>query len=119
MRSKEKSREANSKYWKTEKGKLMMTYNNMSRRVKGYVKPKLYKGLEICSRDEFYLWTKSSDSISTTVNEWIKSGFERRLSPSIDRVDSSCGYTVDNMQWITFSENSRRGANSRWNNELQ
>ncbi len=28
--------ESNRKYWKTFNGKLMMTYNNMSRRVRGY-----------------------------------------------------------------------------------
>lgn len=31
-------------------------------------------------------------------------------SYSIDRIDSSRGYTVDNIQVITLSENSRKGA---------
>ena len=49
--------ESNRKYWKTFNGKLMMTYNNMSRRVRGYVKPHLYDGLELCDRKEFYDWS--------------------------------------------------------------
>ncbi len=54
---------SNRKYCKTFKGKLMMTYNNMNRRVRGY--------------------------------------------------------TLDNIQWITHSENSKKGSKSRWTcNEL-
>ena len=34
-------------------------------------------------------------------------------SRSVDRVDSSKGYELSNMEWVTHSENSRRGAVNR------
>lgn len=40
---------------------------------------------------------------------WQDSGFERKLTPSIDRIDSSKGYTLDNIQWLTLSNNCRKG----------
>jgi|TARA_R110000737_G_C14519523_1_gene475140 hypothetical protein len=106
--------ESNRRYWKTISGKLMMTYNNMNRRVRGYVKPHLYNGLELCTREEFYSWSSTNESFVLLYKEWVDSDYSRSLSPSIDRIDSSLGYTFENMQWITLSENSRRGANSRW-----
>lgn len=40
---------------------------------------------------------------------WEKSGFQRRMAPSIDRIDNNRGYTIDNMQWLSQSDNSRKG----------
>lgn len=108
--------ESNRRYWKTINGKLMMTYNNMNRRVRGYAKPHLYNGLELCAREDFYNWSLSNESFVLLYKEWVDSDYIKSLSPSIDRVDSSLGYTFENMQWITLAENSRRGANSRWGN---
>ena len=46
-----------------------------------------------------------------------KSDYDRRLCPTVDRIDSKKGYTMDNMQWLTHSENSRRGSFSRFYGE--
>lgn len=103
----------NSRYWKTRKGKLMMTYNNMNRRVRGYVKSHLYEGLDLLSRDDFYRFSLCGESYHKLYEDWVSSDYERRLSPSIDRIDTSLGYVLGNIQWITQSENSRKGAVSR------
>ena len=103
----------NRRYHKTKKGKLMLTYNNMTRRVTGYVKPHLYKGLDICSRDVFYDWSLDNESFNYLYIDWVDSGFKRALSPSIDRIDTNKGYVSENIQWITLSENSKKGAISR------
>jgi len=103
----------NSKYWKTKNGKLMMTYNNMSRRVRGYVKSHLYKGLDILSREDFYKFSNKSIHFDTLYNAWVISNYDRKLSPSIDRIDTSLGYINGNIQWITHSENSKKGAISK------
>jgi|TARA_R110000744_G_scaffold350591_1_gene456290 hypothetical protein len=103
----------NRRYHKTRKGKLMLTFNNMTRRVQGYVKPHLYKGLEICARDVFYAWSLGSNSFEHLYNNWVDSDFKRRLSPSIDRIDTDKGYVLGNIQWITLSENSQKGSISR------
>ncbi len=103
----------NRKYYKTKKGKLMITYNNMNRRVRGYVKPHLYKGLELLSRESFYKFSNESVEFNSLYDNWVNSGYDRKLSPSIDRRITSKGYTLDNMRWITHSENSKQGVINR------
>jgi hypothetical protein len=110
------SNNANTKrYEKTKKGKLMRMYRNMLSRIDGVQKKKahLYAGKQILTRDEFYEWALSSVQFHELFDAWEKSNYDRRLSPSVDRVNSSLGYTVENMEWVTHSENSRRGALSQ------
>ena len=100
------------KYEKTHKGFLMRLYRNMQSRVTGvqHAKFHLYEGKSLLPRDEFYKWAMESDKFFALFKEYEDSGFSRKLTPSVDRVDSSKGYSVDNMEWVTHSENSRRGS---------
>ena len=104
------------RYEKTKHGKLMRTYRNMLSRVKGiqWRKEHLYGGKEVLPKDEFYAWALANKSFHILYEAWEQSGFDRKLAPSVDRIDSQKGYTLDNMRWITHSENSRQGAVSRW-----
>lgn len=107
------------KYEKTPKGFLMRTYRNMESRVTGIQKLKahLYQNLELLDRESFYQWALSSEDFYNLYNAYCASGYQMKLAPSIDRIDSSKGYTFDNIRWITHSENSRLGALSRFNNK--
>jgi len=103
------------KYEKTKKGKLMRMYRNMQSRVSGIQKKKahLYAGKEILNRDEFYEWALSSRDFHELFEKWENSKYDRKLSPTVDRIDPNFGYTIENMQWLTHSENSRRGGQWR------
>ena len=103
------------RYERTKKGKLMRTYRNMESRTKGMVEGKshLYQGLEVLPRQSFYDWSLSCKDFNSLYDDWVYSGFDKKLSPSIDRIDTSKGYTLDNMRWLTHSENSSIGAKSR------
>lgn len=107
----DKHKIACAKYEKTVNGFLMRKYRNMKSRIEGIQKAKhhLYKGKEILSKEDFYNWAKSSKQFYKLFEAWERSGYERKLSPSVDRIDSSKGYTMDNMEWVTHSENSKRG----------
>ena len=97
----------------------MRTYRNMLSRVSGVQKKKahLYSGLDILSKEDFYRWSLGKSSgYAGVFDKWVNSGYERRLSPSIDRIDTTKGYVLGNIQWITHSENSSRGCASRWQN---
>lgn len=109
------NRESCNKYEKTINGFLMRVYRNMKSRVAGVTKNKnhLYLGLEILDKKEFYEWSKLDKSFNRLFRKWEKSGYERVITPSIDRIDSSKGYSLGNVQWITFSENCKRGASSK------
>lgn len=42
-------------------------------------------------------------------DNWVKAGFNRDKSPSIDRIDISKGYVLNNIQWLTMRENNIKG----------
>jgi len=104
------------KYEKTQNGFLMRLYRNMQSRVCGVQKLKshLYEGKDLLPRQEFYDWALADQTFLTLWDEWQQSGNERRLTPSVDRVDSDKGYETGNMEWVPFHENCRRGALSKW-----
>lgn len=102
------------KYEKTEKGYLMRSYRNMLSRVMGVQKTKshLYKGLDILSKEDFINWSLETNFKDLLLG-YEESGYDRKLAPSVDRIDSILGYTIGNIRWITHSENSRLGALSQ------
>ncbi len=99
-----------NKYEKTPNGHLMRTYRNMLSRVTGVQKKKahIYKGLPILDREEFYDWALSGDEYINMWKVWALSDYDRKLTPSIDRIDSRYGYELWNMQWLTHSDNSAK-----------
>lgn len=103
------------KYEKTPKGFLMRLYRNMQSRIEGVQPEKhhLYIGKPLLTREEFYEWAMNGTDFYILFSEYHESGFERKKSPSVDRIDSSKGYELTNMEWVTMSENSRRGAFSK------
>lgn len=104
------------KYEKTKKGFLMRLYRNMQSRIDGVQKAKhhLYVGKFLIDRNSFYDWAINNDTFHVLFDAYEKSGYDRKLAPSVDRIKSELGYELDNMEFITHSENSRRGCVSRW-----
>lgn len=104
------------RYEKTRNGFLMRVYRNMRSRVTGVQQHKhhLYAGKDLLPRDEFYAWAKPHPEFARLFETWQLSGYDRKLTPTVDRIDSSRGYEVSNMEWVTHSENSRRGGRARW-----
>lgn len=100
------------KYEKTINGFLVRKYRNMESRIKGIQKLKyhLYKGKDLLDRKEFYQWAKESEAFIKLYNIWKENNYQRKLTPSVDRIDPSKGYQLSNMEWVTHSENSRRGS---------
>lgn len=100
-------------YEKSLLGYPMRTYRNMLSRVTGVQKKvaHLYQGLEILTKEEFKEWVNGDGRLDyETLHEaWVKSGYEHRLAPSIDRINPDVGYVIGNIRWITQSENSRLG----------
>ena len=108
------------KYEKTKSGFLMRTYRNMKSRVTGIQKKKahLYQGLSLLNKFDFYTWSAADHMFHLLFESWEQSGYCRKLTPSIDRIDSTIGYQIGNIQWITHSENSKKGNKNRWQKQL-
>jgi len=105
-------REYNRTYTKTKFGFLMRVYRNMLSRVSGVQAKKahLYLGLALLPRETFYRWAEANQTFHRLFAEWEQRGYRRTHTPTVDRIDSSRGYEIENMEWVTHSENSRRGA---------
>jgi len=103
------SRRPQRRYEKTKNGFLMRLYCNIRSRVSGIQKnrSKYYLGKELMPKLEFYKWASGSWRFHFLFSEWESNGYPRKLTPTIDRIDSEKGYTKDNMRWMTHSENSR------------
>ena len=104
-------------YAKSLKGRLVRCYNHMSQRVKGTCKEyHKYKGLSILDKQDFYDWAISDKNYNKLHSDWVLSNYKLSKCPSIDRIDSLKGYDIDNIRFLTHSENSRLGSISRWAN---
>lgn len=113
---------ATKKYEKTKKGFLMRLYRNIQSRVTGVQRAKyhLYSHItDVIGREDFYAWAMSSPEFHSLFASWEKDGYGRRLTPSVDRVDSKGGYAISNMEWVTHSENSRRSSRTRMENKVR
>jgi hypothetical protein len=97
------------RYEKTKGGFLMRMYRNMKSRITGiqYKKSHLYLGKELMSKEDFYNIAKNSIEFDLLFSNWELNNYDRKLTPSIDRIDPKTGYTLDNVRFVTHSENSK------------
>ena len=82
--------------------------DKIQNRCNGYNKH-YYKGLGYISRQEFKEWALKQGKLFVLFHQWNRMNHELKFRPTVDRIDSTQGYFPNNMEWVTFSENSRRG----------
>jgi hypothetical protein len=84
-------------------------YNHMKYRNLGITTNRSHAaGKDILTKEEFMEWCKAKHNLVQFIVmylDWVSSGFELGLCPSIDRIDPDIGYTRENIQWMTFSDN--------------
>ena len=98
------------KYEKTKNGFLMRLYRNMQSRIEGVQKEKfyLYEGKCLISRNDFYEWAKNNEQFHLLFENYELNNYDRKLAPSVDRINSKFGYELSNIEFVTLSENCRR-----------
>lgn len=57
------------------------------------------------SKAELFEWVTSQHHFSDLYENWKKSGYEKDLIPSIDRLDDFKGYSFDNIRLVTWKDN--------------
>lgn len=90
-------------------------YNMLRNRATGYYKNKKHSsiGKPVLTREEYDQWCKENETIFMKIHKaWEKSGFKKALAPTIDRINNNGGYTPENMQWLTMSDNTKKGTKS-------
>lgn len=115
IRRKNNNYSSSKTYEKTPKGFLMRVYRNMKSRVEGIQKLKshLYIGKVILTKEEFYNWSTNCIEFYSLFENYKNSNFDRKLAPSVDRIDSDKGYEIGNIRFITHSKNSSLGTFKR------
>lgn len=104
------------RYEKTKKGFLVRMYRNMISRVKGVQKEYLhiYGGLDILPKEEFYEFALNDSEFHRLFEQWENALYQRRLCPSIDRIDTKFGYIIGNIQFLTMSENASKTSRRKY-----
>lgn len=102
-----KHRETTRAARRTIVGFLQSKYQSMKRRVIGRTdrKDDSWRGKPICTQMEFFEWSLRDPYFQRLFKLWVKHQDSAHWC-SIDRIDNSKGYTIDNMRWVTHSENS-------------
>jgi len=81
-------------------GKIKKIYNNQKTRSKrkGWILP-TYTVKELSEFMYNHNYTK-------LFNDWVFSDFDRNLAPSIDRLDDTKGYSMNNIRLVTWKVNN-------------
>lgn len=53
-------------------------------------------------------WAFSKSNFHILYNQWKNSNFEKMLRPSLDRKNNDLGYSLDNIQFMTWAENKQK-----------
>ena len=97
-------------YSRTREGLILQRYNSMKARVEGRDHKVVSSvGQPILSKAEFISWALNNPDFHYLYRDWVESGYQVKYAPSVDRIDERFGYELFNIQWITQSENARRG----------
>lgn len=64
-------------------------------------------GIEIMSRNRFGNWSRENEGFRYSFYDYEESGFDKRLSPVIERIDRAKGFTENNLKWIFQKDKNR------------
>jgi hypothetical protein len=65
-----------------------------------------WAGKPILPKEVFIEWAKNHPDFLALYKRWFSSEFDRKLTPSVNRMNSNKGYVLGNMEWMTNSQNS-------------
>ena len=62
---------------------------------------------------EFIIQMMSIEVFEDLYTNWVASKYNKKLSPSADRLDDSKGYSFDNLRLVTWKENNEKETKSK------
>lgn len=113
--SAEYMREYMREYRKSLPAKIYRMWEKMNARLslqRGDVGANCYAGIRVLiTKEEFCTFAESSEELKDLYNTWSLSGYKRKDIPCLSRINPDLNYTLNNIQFISRSEQSRRDAN--------
>lgn len=96
------------KYRRSKKGVLTNIYDHLKRRNKAKF------GMELTfTSKEFQEKYIDDDDFLNIYNGWVDSGYQYYKKPSVDRKNPDEPYIFENMQFMTWEENRKKGEKER------
>jgi NTP pyrophosphatase (non-canonical NTP hydrolase) len=96
-------------YYRTLDGLLSRIYSHQrynSRHKRNHPYPEY-------SKVELKAWILAQPTFSIIWDTWVKSDYNKDLTPSVDRVNKDIHYTIDNIQLLTWEANNSKGRQER------
>jgi len=107
---------------KTKDGIVTASYS--AHRVRS--KKRLRTPVPKYTNKELNEWAFSQPIFHELYDKWVKSGHDKYLKPSFDRLDEHKGYSISNLQIVTWRENldnaatnRRDGKNNKYNQRVK
>lgn len=102
------------KYRRTKKGLTANIYSNqLASSLTHSFKTPNYSLLELRE------WIYNQDNFNDLFNLWVESNYDKDSIPSVDRLEDDKGYSLDNIQLITWKENNKKARLDIRNNKLK
>lgn len=67
------------------------------------------------TKNEFHEWMMGNKNFHELYKKWVESGYEKNKRPSVDRIDDYKGYSIDNIQLMTYEQNIQKSRDDRRN----
>ena len=99
-----------SLYSKTKKGVIVSIYGGqlLSSKKAKFKKPTY-------TRQDLEEWLMSQKLFHELYDLWVASGYDRWQKPSVNRKDDYCGYSMSNIEIMTWRENNNLAHSDRKN----
>lgn len=90
----------NTEYWRTPYGRISQVFNvqKMNSKARGHELPSY-------TANQLFDWAVSK-GLNELIDTWKASGYDKDLVPSVDRLDGTKGYSLDNIRLVTWKENN-------------
>lgn len=97
----------NSNYYKTEKGLISKIYSGLKLKSKGRNHPN-----PSFNKEELKEWLYQNN-FTLLYKNWVNSNYVTNLIPSVDRLNSTLPYTLDNIRLVTWKVNNTAAYSER------
>ena len=95
---------------KTQSGVIDMIYKNqLSSSKKRKHSPPAYTKTELGN------WLIAQPNFKPLYDAWVASGYDHHTKPSVDRIDDYAGYSLNNIQLMTWGENKKKAHRDKRN----